>query len=170
MVIHPCNFSTPDVNAADYEACHLQTPFKFIQMTPRCQLETHSLHFSLEHLFYDCRHSSTARQGVLIESLMRNYLFIFHKHLPLHSSFPSNSPLWGAPALALSKCWRRSTESWESEVQGRGAVVISHLTVHYMECRSRLSGRRQRHTHTHTYKYTHTTLTIFHFCKGGSCL
>lgn len=61
-------------------------------------LKTHSLHFPLEYLclFYDRYHSSTAGQGVLIESLMRYYLFIFHKHLPLHSSFPANSVLWGS--------------------------------------------------------------------------
>lgn len=46
----------------------------------------------------------------------------------------------GALALALSKCWRYSTESWESEVQRWGAVVISHHTVHCMECWPCLSG------------------------------
>lgn len=61
----------------------------------------------------------------------------------------------GALALALSKCWRHSTESWESMVQGWGAVVISHLTVHYIECRSFLSGGG-------TQRYD------FQFC-GGSC-
>lgn len=72
--------------------------YQTTQISLQCQLKTHSIHFPLEHLclFYDCHHSSTARQGVLIESLMRYYLFIFHKHLPLHSSFPSNSVLWGS--------------------------------------------------------------------------
>lgn len=67
----------------------------------------------------------------------------------------------GAPALALSKCWRHSTESWESEVQGWGAVVISHLTVHYMECRSCLSGGGSD-THTHNVTISNSA--------WGSCL
>lgn len=110
-----------------------------MKLTLLCQLKTFPPS-NIVVFFHDCHHSSTVRQGVLIVSLMRYYLSIFHKHLPLHSSFPSNFVLWGSGFGALSKCWRHSTESWESEVQGWGVVVISHLTVHYMECWSCLSG------------------------------
>lgn len=54
---------------------------------------------------------------------MRNYLFIFYKHLPLHSSLHSNSLLWSSGFG--TKCWRHSTEGWEIKAQGWEAVVIS---------------------------------------------
>lgn len=75
--------------------CEMLDFCKPLQKSMLCQ---HKPHFPLNSLslFYDCHHSSSARQGVLIESLTRYYLFIFHKHLPLHSSFPSSSVLWGS--------------------------------------------------------------------------
>lgn len=117
------------VNVTDYYSYRLQTaiytnvklnliPFVFSSRASWC-------------FFYECHHSPTVRQRAVIESLTRYYLFIFHKHLPLHSSSPSKCSAGGAPALALSKCWRHNTElGWESAAQGWAAVVISHLTVH----------------------------------------
>lgn len=154
------NFLTTDVNVADYNGCHPQTSFKTIQMTWLCQLKTHSLHFSLEHLcvFYDCHHSSTARQGVLIESLMRYYLFIFHKHLPLHSSFPSNSVLWGSGfgTVNVLASFLRKLGKCDAGLRS-GCYLTSHGALHGMLVLS--EWRRQRHTQRYH----------FQFCRG-SCL
>lgn len=92
---------------------------------------------SLQDTFPPFFNSSIAGQGILTDFLMRGYHFIFHKHLPLHSSVPSISVLrfWHC------QCWRHSTESWESEVQGWRAVVILHLIVHFKECWPHPSGR-----------------------------
>lgn len=126
-----------------------------------CPLETHSLHFSLEHLcvfFNDCRHSSTARQGVLIESLMRNYLFIFHKHLPLHSSSPSSSPLWGSGfgAVKVLASFHGKLGKWGAGMSS-GCYLTSHGALHGMLVLS----ERRRHRHTPRYR--------FQLCRG-SCL
>lgn len=106
-----------------------------IQMTLLCQLKTHSLHFSPEHLrdFYDCHHSSTARRGVLIESLTRHYLFIFHKHLPLHSSFPSNSALWGSGfgTVKVLASLHRKLGEWGAGMRS-GCYLTSHGALHGM--------------------------------------
>lgn len=111
-------------------------------------------YFSLEHLcpFNDCHHSSTARQGVLIESLTRYYLFIFHKHLPLHSSFPSNSVLWGS-GFGSVNFWHHSTESyktWSARMRSNG-YLTSHGTLHGMlTLPERWWGQQMlEHTHTH---------------------
>lgn len=93
------------------------------------------------------------RQKALIESLMRNYLFIFFsKHLLLAFHFPAPILFSGAPTLALSKCWRHSSESLETEVPGWGAVVISH---HGALCGMLVLSewwRQQRTTHTTTLR------------------
>lgn len=148
-LIHSNFIKTLFLHSRCYSALRLLTSIK-LQIVLQCQPKTHSVHFRLEHLclFYYCHHSSTARRGVLIESLMRYYLFIFHKHLPLHSSFPSNSVslglrLWHCQSVGVIP----QKAGKESEVQGWGAVVISHLMVHYMECWPCLSGRGG-HTHT----------------------
>lgn len=91
--------------------------------------------------------------------------WISHEALSLHfSQTPASAFLFSLQFCSLGlrlwhcqKCWRHSTESWESEVQGWGAVVISHLTAHYMECRSCLSGGG---SDTHTQRYH------FQFCMA----
>lgn len=99
-------------------------------MTLLCQPETHSLHFSLEHLcvFYDCHHSSTARRGVLIESLMRYYLFIFHKHLPLHSSSPSNSALWRLRLWHCQSVGVTPQKAGKVRCRDEERVLLSHIS------------------------------------------
>lgn len=156
-LIYLHNFLTAD---ADYNACHPQTSFKLYKWLWQCQLKTYSPHFSLVHLcvFYDCHHSSTARQGVLIESLMRYYLFIFHKHLPLHSSFPSNSVLWGSSfgTVKVLASFHRKLGKWGAGMRS-GCYLTSHGALHGMLVLS--EWRRQRHTQCYH----------FQFCRG-SCL
>ena len=171
MVIHPCNFWTPDVNAADYEACHLQTPLKIIQMTLWCQLETHSLHFSLEHLFLwlpSFFHSQAGGSD-----------WISHEELSLHfSQTPASAFLVslqfsslggsGFGTVKVLASFHRKLGKWGAGMRS-GCYLTSHGALHGMP----VPSERQEavtHTHSRTDTHTHTTLTIFHFCKGGSCL
>lgn len=128
---------------------------KPLQKSMLCQ---HKPHFPLNSLslFYDCHHSSSARQGVLIESLTRHYLFIFHKHLPLHSSFPSSSFLWGSDfgSVKLLASFHIKLGIWGARIWS-GCYLTSHGALHGTLT---LSERRREWQTKHYH---------FQFCRGS---
>lgn len=100
IMIHLHNFFRKDVSVTYYTNC-----FQNIHMTLLCQLETHTLHFSLELLcfvfFYYCHHSCTTNRGFwfnvpwgIISSFFTNTFLC----IPLSTPIPFS----GAPALAPS--------------------------------------------------------------------
>lgn len=106
--------------------------------------------------FYDCHNSSAARQKVVIESLMRNYLFIFHKHLPMHSSFPSNSLLWGSSfgTVKVLASFHTKQRKWGAWMRS-GCYLTSHAALHGMMVL--VEWHRQHHTPRY----------YFQFCRGS---
>lgn len=72
-------------------------------------------------------HSFTTRQGVLIEPLMRNYLFIFYKHLPLAFLFPLQFSslglrLWHCQSVGVIPQKAGKVRCWDEE------WLLSHIS------------------------------------------
>lgn len=72
-------------------------------------------------------HSFTTRQGVLTEPLMRNYLFIFYKHLPLAFLFPVQFSslglqLWHCQSVGVIPQKAGKARCWDEE------RLLSHIS------------------------------------------